>query len=190
MRSKIKKLLIDVRRSVDALENELVFEDQIPAPDVTASVQIQDFLRAKEAFRSRAYDDWYPNRRITRQDQVKGRLTIGYGHTKTAKVGQEITEAEAEALFQLDLDDAEDIVTSALKVPVSQGLYDALVSHAFNCGKASETIYKMVNNGDPLEDLAAWWRTHYITAKGANGKRIKMNGLVTRREKEVQLFLA
>ena len=51
-----------------------------------------DLIKRHEGLRLRAYRD------------AVGVITIGYGHTRTAQIGQTITAGEAEALLRADLD--------------------------------------------------------------------------------------
>ena len=113
-----------------------------------------------------------------------GVLTIGYGSTGPhVSNGQTITEAEAEALLLKDLVRFEKAVNELVKVPLSQGAYDALVSFTFNCGEgafADSTLLRELNAG----------KEPNLTAKSqlprwTNGG---LAGLVRRRAAEVELF--
>ncbi|CAI1880000.1 lysozyme [Serratia fonticola] len=112
--------------------------------------------------------------------------TIGWGHTKGVKPGVRITEQQAEAFLSEDLAVFELTVNSAVKVPVTQSQFDALVSLAFNIGGANfavSTLVKKLNAGDPrgaADQFPRW--------KFANGK--EMRGLVRRRAAERELFLS
>ena len=79
-----------------------------------------------EGFRSRAYRD------------IAGLATIGYGHKirPNEAFPPEITEQKAEALLQGDVSEAEQAVIRLVKVPLTQGQFDALVDFAFNLGAA------------------------------------------------------
>lgn len=94
---------------------------------------------------------------------VAGRNTIGWGHASAAvKPGMKITEAEAEALFQKDLAEAERAVNELVKVPLQQGQYDACVDFVFNLGRgqfANSTLLRMLNARDfngAGEQLMRW----------------------------------
>ena len=63
--------------------------------------------------------------------------TIGWGHTKTAKQGMTITEAQAEVLLSSDVAWAEAAVNQLVKVPLTQNQFDALVSFTFNLGQSN-----------------------------------------------------
>ena len=113
-----------------------------------------------------------------------GVLTIGYGSTGPhVSSGQRITEAQAEALLLKDLVRFEKTVNEHVKVPMSQGAYDALVSFCFNCGEgafAESTLLRELNackdpNTTAKAQLPRW----------TNGG---LAGLVRRREAEVELF--
>lgn len=113
--------------------------------------------------------------------------TIGYGNTfykdgKKVKMGDKITQAQAEELLADLLPKYEAIVNKAIKIPLKQNQFDALVSFAWNTG-GSQTLFKMVREKSPMDAIVNWWKTHYITA---NGKTLK--GLITRRSAEADLF--
>ena len=63
-----------------------------------------------------------------------GRWTIGYGHTKSARQGVEVSEADAEALLVYDLIEVQGELTRLIYTPLNRNQYDALVSFAFNIG--------------------------------------------------------
>ena len=114
--------------------------------------------------------------------------TIGYGNTfykdgkKVTLKDKPITEVEAEFLLKLILKDFELIVTRKLKKPVKQNQFDALVSHTFNTG-GSDTLFRLVNQKAPAEQIKKWFETKYITGGGK-----KLNGLIARRKAESKLY--
>lgn len=119
-----------------------------------------------------------------------GRWVIGYGHTKAAREGLKITEAEAQAILsEFDLPPIEEALNELLLVPVSQNEFDALVSFAFNIGLSqfeSSDVLASVNANNKLK--AAWamesWR------KARVGQRdMVVDPLVRRRADEKALFL-
>jgi len=117
--------------------------------------------------------------------------TIGVGHTSSAgppKVtkGMTITAAESDAILTRDLATFEASVSRAVKVPVTQNQFDALVSLAFNIGGkafAKSTLVKKLNAGDVTGAANA-----FLSWNKAAGKVMK--GLTTRREAERKLFLS
>lgn len=112
-----------------------------------------------------------------------GVVTIGYGHTKTAKMGQKITEAQAEALLKSDLEWAEKAVNKLAKTP-TQDQFDAMVSFVFNLGETNfskSTLLKKHNAGDFKGAKA-----EFVRWNRAGGKVLK--GLTRRREAEARLY--
>jgi lysozyme len=110
--------------------------------------------------------------------------TIGYGHTKTALMGQVITAAKAEELLRDDLADAERAVEKYVKVPLNENQFAALVSFVFNLGSGTlqkSTLLKKLNAGD--YDAVPREMMRFINA---GGKPLK--GLVTRRAAEAGLW--
>lgn len=110
--------------------------------------------------------------------------SIGYGHTRTAKMGQSITQERAEELLREDVARFEAAVSRLVKVPLTQGQHDALVSFAFNFGaKALEksTLLRLLNAGDYSGTAAQFDRWVYASGK-------KLSGLVKRRAAERALF--
>ena len=111
-------------------------------------------------------------------------LTVGFGSTGPhVKPGMTITEAEAEALLLNDLVRFEKAVNELVKVPMTQGNYDALVSFTFNCGEgafAESTLLKELNEGKDPNAVAKAQLPRWT-----NGG---LAGLVRRRAAEVELF--
>lgn len=66
-----------------------------------------------------------------------GKWTIGYGHVKGVKEGDEISASEAEQLLVEDLTAIADDLNRLVNVPVSEGQYIALLSLAFNVGASA-----------------------------------------------------
>ena len=124
-------------------------------------------------------------------NKLDGVWTIGYGQTgryygKRVRRGMTTTKAEARAwLRDHSIKTYEDAVTQAVKVPLNQNQFDALVSFTYNVGvgalKQSTTLRKL-NAGDyagAADALTMWTK--------CNGKVLA--GLVRRRKEERALFL-
>ena len=92
------------------------------------------------------------------------------------------TIEEADALLEKDITKFENLVKANLKIKVNQHQFDALVSHAYNCG-ISEGLYIRVNNRAE-KALKEFWLNRYITSGG-----IKLNGLIHRRIDEYEIWL-
>lgn len=134
-----------------------------------------------------AYDDF--NDHIVKEgEEVRGTLTIGYGHTSAAgspevTVGQKITKDQANTILANDLTAVENSVTSLVKVTLNQNEFDALVSFQFNTGALGRsTLLRKLNAGDrqgASDEFLRWNR--------GNGQ--VLGGLVKRRQAERALFL-
>lgn len=125
--------------------------------------------------------------------------SIGFGTTHypdkraVSMKDPHITLDQANAYFAHDLEQFERDVLSLVKVPMTQGQFDALVSFAYNCGPdidkddiaeglGDSTLLKKFNAGDTkgaADEFPKWNK--------ANGK--VQPGLVTRRAKERDMFL-
>jgi len=133
-----------------------------------------------EGLRLKAYDDAQPNVNITSMAQVKGTLTIGYGHTNYVRPGMVITKAKAIDLLMTDLISRESYVRNLVKVPLTQNMCDALIDFAFNVGTGAfskSTLLKLLNQGD------------YIGAADQFLVWNKPSAILIRRQAEKRLFL-
>lgn len=116
------------------------------------------------------------------QDAI-GVWTVGWGHTP-AQAGEHWTQAEADAQLMADIgkacEHAQDLVTA----PLTQGQIDALTDFTFNMGAGNlktSTLLRKLNAGLYDEVPSELMRWIY-----AGGKVLP--GLVTRRQREVQLW--
>lgn len=126
--------------------------------------------------------------------------TIGIGHKLTDQeinsgqiiiAGQAIdyrqglSDEQIDALVCQDAQKFEETVNSLIRVPLNQNQFDALVSFTFNIGAgalASSTLLKVLNGSNYTavpEQMKRW--------KFSNGQVLP--GLVTRRQKEADLFM-
>ncbi|MEA5463045.1 lysozyme [Leptothoe sp. PORK10 BA2] len=130
-------------------------------------------IKSFEGLRLKAYQD------------AVGVWTIGYGTTRGVKPGQEITEAQAEALIKNDLARFEQDVNQAVRVPINDNQFAALVSFTYNVGSGamrSSTLLRKLNNRDitgAADEFPRWNRA---------GGRV-LAGLTRRRNAERALFL-
>lgn len=115
--------------------------------------------------------------------------TIGYGdHGPHVKEGDVITEPEAEQRLMKKVHAAENDVNNRIKVPLSQNMFDALVSLAYNMGSLApaETLVKKLNAGDYKGAAEAF----KLYDKGKeSGKVVTYAGLTKRRAEEAERFL-
>lgn len=123
------------------------------------------------------------------QDSV-GVWTIGYGWTqpvdgKPIRAGMTIKQETAERLLKTGLVSYESDVSRLVKVGMTQGQFDALVSFTYNLGARSlstSTLLRKLNAGD-----YAGAADEFLRWNKAGGK--VLNGLTRRREAERDLFL-
>ncbi len=124
--------------------------------------------------------------RLNSYRDAVGVWTIGYGHTGTAGPGQQITNAQATALLREDVATFENAVTRAVRVPITENQFAALVSFTYNVGSGalnSSTLLRRLNAGDTLgaaDEFLRWNR--------AGGQVLA--GLTRRRVAERNLFLS
>ena len=127
--------------------------------------------------------------RATAARLIDGGWTLGYGHTKTAREGASVSEADAEALLIYDLMPVQTAVNDGVYTPLTQNQYDALVAFAFNVGIdnfRSSSALRRVNEGNMVQAACAleMWRKADL-----DGERIVVDALVRRRAAEKALFL-
>lgn len=106
-----------------------------------------ELLKQSEGFRDRTYAD------------IAGFRTIGFGHRQLPgeNYPDGICLAEGESLLISDVLTAEAALSRLVKVPLTQGQFDALVDFVFNLGAgrlASSTLLSYLNAGK--YDAAAW----------------------------------
>ena len=144
-----------------------------------------DLIKSFEGLRLQAYDDLQPNKTITDISQVKGTLTIGYGHTKNVKVGQVITAEEAEKLLLSDLQTKINYVNNYIKFTINENQFAALVSFCFNCGERN--LRNLVRNRT-IPQIADAFLLYNKSKDHKTGKYIVLAGLNRRRKAERELF--
>lgn len=92
------------------------------------------------------------------------------------------TELDAINALASDLTVYEKIVSSKIKVTLTQNQFDALVSYTYNTG-GSQTLFNMINKKADPADIKKWFETKYITGGGK-----VLPGLVRRRKAEAELY--
>lgn len=111
--------------------------------------------------------------------------TIGYGHTKNVKIGQAITQQQADDFLRADLQECEKALNDC-GINFRQEQFDALCSWIFNLGVGnfnhSTMMVRIGTNASDIEvtdQLVRWVK--------AGGKPSK--GLKRRRIEEANMFL-
>lgn len=159
-----------------------------------------NFVKGFEGFVPFVYDDMRPisagkYKPWKPADGIRGTLTIGYGHTDDAKykIGfklkdapsdYRITESQAAAILDIDMDGAEADVNRDVKVPITQGMFDALASLVFNLGplrSKAQTLLNRLNAKDYDGARAAF--DLYVRSGG-----VTLPGLQRRRDGEQLLW--
>lgn len=142
-------------------------------------------LKKEEGFRARVYQD------------SAGYPTVGYGHL--VKAGESfpagVTEAQAVAMLRADVAIAEAAVRKMVLVPITQNMFDALVSFAFNAGTDDDSdavpeglgdssLLKKLNAGDYSGAALGLLDWHYaggqpgvLAARRAREKNMFMTGI-------------
>lgn len=135
----------------------------------------------------RAFIEAFEGKFLHTYDDGTGVLTIGYGHTSAAGPpsvarGQNITEAQCDAILANDLAAVEKNVDRCIKVPMTQSQFDALVSFDFNTGSlAKSSIDDKINAGNPTAAMSTLLQYDH-----AGGRQ--MDGLTRRRQAERLMF--
>jgi len=117
---------------------------------------------------------------------VKGDVpTIGFGTTKGVKLGDRTTPQNALKRALTDINQFEGALKQCVKVPLTQGEYDAYISLSYNIGSfafCNSTLVKRLNAGryeDACNEILQWDRF----------KGQKLAGLTKRRTEEYHLCL-
>jgi lysozyme len=151
---------------------------------MTTSPQGIKLIQHYESCRLKAYQD------------SKGISTVGWGNTtyldgRPVKMGDTITQQQADDLFAKSLLKYEQMVLTRIKRELLQQEFDAAVSFCYNAGTSYKTsggtwkdydLWKHINNR--YFDIANYWQSCAVTAGGK-----KLKGLVNRRKSEVHLYL-
>ena len=112
--------------------------------------------------------------------------TIGFGTTEGVRMGDTITPPKALERKLRDVQAFEGAIKQCVRVPLSQGEYDAFVSLAYNIGSAAfckSTLVRELNAGNyaaACKQILRWDRF--------KGQQIR--GLTLRREREYQTCIS
>lgn len=131
-----------------------------------------DLIKSFEGFRTDAYLD------------IVGVPTIGYGFTKGVKLGQTITQAEAEVRLKEELKTFESGISKLTAIcNLTENQFAALVCFAYNVGlfafEKSTMLKKLISGQNCSDEFLRWNK--------AGGKEVA--GLTRRRKAERELFL-
>jgi len=113
-----------------------------------------------------------------------GVWTIGFGFTKGVKEGDVWSQAHAEEMLDIELEEYEEYVSDLVDVPLNVNQFSSLVAWCYNLGPTNlvqSTLLSKLNAGlyeDVPHEIKRWNK--------ANGEVLE--GLVRRREAEALLF--
>lgn len=103
--------------------------------------------------------------------------TIGHGHTLGVQKGDVITRDQAEKFLHEDLAPVYLTIETNVKVPLTQGQFDALCSFIFNVGSGNfvkSTLLKKLNAGDykgAAEEFMRWNKAAGRILAGLDARR-------------------
>ena len=193
--NKISTIPLDIKK-IKAPLDETMSKIGIDVSKAVASNSVKNFIKNHEKLKLKAYyigDD---------------RITIGYGHSANQykspyKVGDEITKEKAEKLFVEDIIKAENGVrrlfedwsNDGININITQGMFDSMVSMAFNMGVTGFRNCDFLHDLKGKDYLTAAEKikitkvTSTVTDKDGKKKTVKMPGLIDRRAREYSLFI-
>lgn len=134
----------------------------------------------------------YERLRLYIYPDLGGKPTIGWGHLvlPTETFPNWITEADADALLDKDLEAPEQAIHDHCTVDLSEAKFDALVSFTFNCGVTgftNSTLLRKLNAGDyhgAADEFLQW--SHVVIG----GQKEVSAGLLRRRRAERAMFIS
>ena len=152
-------------------------------------------LISMEGVRYQVYDD-RTGKTVESYSQVMGYPTIGVGHLITSKQrssfapylggGRKLSQYQVMELLKKDVQRFEDPINKKIKKPVTQSMWDAIISLAFNAGANSYAVKNAINaiNTEDYEGAAKAILNGPTKSKGK-----VLSGLVKRRKREALMFL-
>ena len=190
MADPLEILLEGYRASILKQPKKVPLTKRIDISKLYLSAQGENFIKSYESIK-------YSNRKTKSlyYNDDSNYCTVGWGHLVNGKRScasqgivaekDSITVEEAERLFQTDKKTkGENLVKRAIKVPLHQYEFDALVSLAFNVGSLEEIAPKLcqkINNSQYSSGSV-----EMLDITKSNGKELR--GLVIRRKKEHEMF--
>ncbi|MGX6962312.1 glycoside hydrolase family protein [Vagococcus xieshaowenii] len=142
------------------------------------STEGYQFIKQWEGERLQAYRD------------PAGVWTIGVGHTgpvngQPIKAGLTITAKQSEQLLQTDIHTHTQVLKQVVTAPLTQHQFDALASFCFNLGPniiKDAALLQAINRQD-------WLETTNQMSRYVHAGNVVLQGLVNRRQAEIQLFM-
>lgn len=123
---------------------------------------------------------------------VAGYWTIGKGHKLLPDESyKNLKKSDINKLLDKDIQDREEELNQKMGLTLTQNQFDALFILCFNIGVGgflSSNIYKFLQKGDNASAFQ-YWRKWINVTNPKTGKLEVCNGLVNRREREINLFI-
>lgn len=148
-----------------------------------------------EGKRTQVYDD-RTGKTISSYSQLVGYPTIGVGHLITTKQRasfasflkgrKKLTDFQVTEILRKDVKRFEDSLNKKIRAPMTQSMWNALVSMAFNTGANSYAVKNAISaiNQENYQAAAKAILNGPIKSKGKI-----LSGLVKRRKQEASLFM-
>lgn len=148
------------------------------------SANLVDFIKEAEGFMPHAYLDPKGNTRHL--------YSTGYGHqiqpNERPLITKILTKPEATLMLDSDLRQYVDATNKALKRPVTQGQFDALVDLAYNAGPGRmKPVAETWNSTGSIADTVKHLKEYHFETISPNVHRINYD-LVKRRAHEANWF--
>jgi len=152
-----------------------------------------EIIQTEEVFKDKAYDDARPDYVLQPGDKIIGTLTIGYGHTNSAReddeqinIGDTVTEEEALEILTLDIAEFGKYVNNRannFNVDLTQSQFDALVMASMNRDKkmSGGPLWRAIKSGDEEKIRELWNKTIAASVKA-------FPGLEDRKNEELDMF--
>lgn len=137
-------------------------------------VYSKDGMKLTERFESCRLQAYY---------DLKGVLTIGWGHTGSVYPGQTITQETADELLRADISSAQNAVNKFITVSLTQNEFDAIVDLVFNIGITvfiSSHLTFYLNHGQmesAAQEFEKWDHASGIVVAGLLRRRIAERNL-------------
>jgi lysozyme len=148
----------------------MISKNRVAVASLVASASVLVGIAINEGYSDSSYKD------------SAGVATIGFGQADGVKMGQRTDPIRALKTLENSIDSHAKGMVQCIKVPISQGEYDAYLDFTYNVGVSAfcnSTLAKKLNNSDysgACRELLNWNR--------AGGKVLP--GLTKRRQQEYQ----
>ena len=124
-----------------------------------------------------------------------GLWTCGWGHTRGISEETTCTPEEADRWLDEEITAVEEKLCYSVRVPVTQGMWDALVSFTYNIRRSQWNdrdcrLLRWLNAGMSKERVAPEFDRWIYGTDPETKKKVKLPGLAKRRAAEKELFLS